>query len=119
MQLKRYKTYVYVLSARMLNEQQSEFQNCILNDDVANSVMSSQDFQLTVNLSSSGAGANNLTTQQQQLLQQQQQLLQQQQQHQQQQQLSAATAAATNHPPSNRYSYRAAIYRSEAQQDLG
>lgn len=106
---------MYVLSARILNDQQSEFQNCILNDDVANSVMSSQDYQLTVNLSSSGAGANNLTTQQQQQLLQQQQLQQQQQQ-----QLSAtATAAPTNHPPSNRYSYRAAIYRSEAQQDLG
>lgn len=75
----------------MLAEQQSDYQNCLVTDETV-----SQGYQqLTVSL----AGANKLSQSQIPLNSQQQ--LQQ-------------------HPqPTNRYSYRAAIYRSEAQQDIG
>lgn len=32
-QLKRYKTYVYVLNSHMLTEQQNDFQNAVLPDE--------------------------------------------------------------------------------------
>ena len=95
-QLKRYKIYSNILNARVLAEQ-AELQNCILTDEETSPPISQpQSYQpLTVNLSSS----NNDTIQ-----------LQQPKLTSHQQQPSLNT---------NRYSYRAAIYRSEAQQDFG
>jgi len=84
-ELKRYKTYVYVLSSRMLSEQQGDFQNCLISDETI-----PQGYQqLTVSLSGSNTGNNQIQQ------------------------------PITLNQPTNRYSYRAAIYRSEAQQDIG
>lgn len=76
-------------------EQQSDFQNCIIPDEEETSPQHYQ--SLTVNLSG-GGGVGGIGP-------------------------MAANSAIIQQPtlnqPSNRYSYRAAIYRSEAQQDLG
>lgn len=114
-QLKRYQTYVTVLSQLFATEVDQVAANCYPNgmlgavndeeDDAGMTVHQIQQQQqqpslyqpLTVNLSGS-ASANNKTTQ----LQKQPQI----------------------HPPlpvqpTNRYSYRAAIYRNDDQHDLG
>lgn len=83
----------------MLAEQQSDYQNCLISDETA-----PQGYQqISVSVAGSNTIANTLSQSQIPLTSQQQQQ-QQQQPHSQ---------------PTNRYSYRAAIYRSEAQQDIG
>ncbi|GAB0092512.1 SEC7 domain-containing protein [Sergentomyia squamirostris] len=120
-ELKRYKTYSEILSTRMMSgeqelqnsqqqqQQQLQVQSNMLPDEGltntyhTHSLIPNTGYQTN----SSGAGVNLVTNS----LQEQQQ---QQQQNQMQMAMQQQQQSATN-----RYSYRAAIYRSEAQQDLG
>lgn len=123
-QLKRYKTYYYLLSSRMNSDQSLDFENLLTLGDSGVLLESDEILQRNRQNTEGGgfgsAGANQTIIQQQPLGQQQLQL--------QQSQLGgglansaplATVAATTGGSASNRYSYRAAIYRSEAQQDLG
>lgn len=74
-------------------EQQSDFQNCIITDEEETSPQHYQ--SLTVNLPGGVSVGGGIGT------------------------MAANSVIIQQQQPSNRYSYRAAIYRSEAQQDLG
>ncbi|XP_055716096.1 PH and SEC7 domain-containing protein isoform X2 [Phlebotomus papatasi] len=121
-ELKRYKTYSEILSTRMmsgehemqnaLGQQQHQSQSGMMADETMSntfhhSLLPNTGFPVGSNSGSGtnlghGAAAANAMQQQQQQQNSMQMTMQQQQQ-----------------PATNRYSYRAAIYRSEAQQDLG
>lgn len=123
-QLKRYKTYYYLLSSRMNSDQSLDFETLLTMGD-GGVLMGSDEILQRNRQNAAGivvggggfgsAGANQAIIQQQPLSQQQFQ----------QQITGAANATTTGNSVttggsvSNRYSYRAAIYRSEAQQDLG
>lgn len=89
---------MHVLRSRILADQQTDFQNCVITDEdetsssATSSASSSPQHHyqaLTVNLPGGAAATN----------------------------VAGPPPILTQ--PTNRYSYRAAIYRSEAQQDLG
>ncbi|XP_055630211.1 PH and SEC7 domain-containing protein isoform X2 [Toxorhynchites rutilus septentrionalis] len=120
-ELKRYKTYYYLLSSRMNSDQSLDFESLLTMGD-SGVLMESDEILQRNRQNAAGivvggfgsAGANQAIIQQQPLSQQQFQ-----------QQITGANTTTTGNSlttggsASNRYSYRAAIYRSEAQQDLG
>lgn len=92
--MKRYKAYVAVLKPKIDGEDVSSYFPFLRNA----AEQQEQNNRNTLNINSGVGGATTTTTITNQLLN---------------------SPTQEHHPASNRYSYRAAIYRTEAQHDLG